>query len=243
MAVEVSPLNVLGGGPAPITSFADSMATGSSQGFNNGWVLIPTRYDIVPFAATIHGPKFNMGQPVTGGGLGLEIDNWGNGAGYVMSQAIVPRVIIPTLYVVKQQFVQMTWLRNSSQGCGMCAFLNLESLSGVGNENCDTYRLNMVNVAGNGFTLTRLNAGVANVDLAANIVALVSGDVIRMSVDSTNPAQTTIIIKQNGVVRATVNDNNANRVQFGWPGIYGEDTNNTSVNGLQAKLFSCGIGL
>jgi hypothetical protein len=244
MTVDVEFLNF---GTPLITSFSDTLAVGGgglgTTSINGNWVRIPTRYNITPFGASFHGPEFNMGQSVTGGGLGLQVDNWGNGAAYFFSQAIVPRLIINSLYNLTQQFVQATWLRNSTQGCGLCAFLNLELLSGGGVSDCDTYRLNLVNSGGLGFTLTRINAGSAAVDLATNISALVSGDVIRMSVDSTNPAQTVITIKQNGVQVSQVTDNNANRVSKGWPGIYGENTNNTAVNGLQLKNFSCGKGL
>jgi hypothetical protein len=257
MAVEITPLSILGGVSAPpVTSFSDTMATAPAQARNvlappsEDWIYLTLGGD-TPTAPTFI-PTFTFGNALSGGGFGLSCGfvTYG-GTTYVMACGICPVVcyVKSPYYTSLTKFVQCTFDSAAAMiGCiGITNFIDTSG-TGVGGSNniChDGYMVDLspAGVGAGGDRLQRFNS-VANPTSLNAGTALVTNDVIRASFDFTNPAQVTITVAKNGVTQYSVVDNSANRMPssglaFPVIAIY-------SLAGgaaFKAKNFSCGIGL
>jgi hypothetical protein len=252
MAVEVSTNNILSGSGASVSRFTDSLKVGPTNPRNiigpptNNWIWAPLSGDTPTAGAFI--PGFNFGAVIPApGNLGCAINPVSYaGTTYSFCGGIIPAVayVGSPIYNAKTKFVQVAFntIANGVVGIG---YGNYEDVSGTGiggssNINHDAY---VVQWGAASYSLQRYNSGAGTVSLQAVGAALVGGDVIRMSMDTTVPGQTTIIVLKNGVAPVpTTVDNNALRLSGGaFPFI-------CFVNfaaGFAGTVFNfdCGVGL
>jgi hypothetical protein len=247
MAVEVSPLNVLGGGSLGVASFSDTLAVAPSGPRNiisppsEDWMYIPLGGDTPTAGAAL--PTFTFGNVLSGGGgTGLIIGDVSYAfTTYSFAAGIMPVVmgIGSLFYKAKQKFVQITFnnfsLETASIGMGNYIDASGTGVAGQSAICHDAYTLDI------GGTLQRWNSGATNTVLVAGF-SPVQGDVLRLSVDFTNPAQATIVVKRNGVTQSTTNDVSGNRLTgLAFPFIQANSFGAAPTSGW--KNFSCGIGL
>ena len=247
-------INFLNFGSPPVTSFSDSMAVGPAFPRNpisppsDKWIYIPLGGDTPTAGAAL--PSFAFAIALNGGGFGLGISQISYAfTTYSFSAGITPvsMFVGSRFYNASQKFVQYTFDRisNGSVGIGICNYVDATGVgsNGSGQINHDCY---LVDQGGGGAGvpgLIRFNSGANNVILNAGTGTLQQGDVCRVGFDFTNPAQVSIQVSTNGVLRYTQVDNAANRLTGpAFPIIACYSMGGAGVN-AGSKNFSCGIGL
>jgi len=172
MAVEVSPLNILGGGTPAVTGFSDTMATAPAFARNaisppsDDWLWTPLSGDS-PLATPTATGLFSFGVALpAGGGNGLQVSTlqWAINPLYELTCGIVPVVCYTKslYYAAQKKFVQVQYNNGSGTIAFALGWMNYIDLSGSGaagnqNFNHDGYAIRL-DTRG---LLQRWNSGVS----------------------------------------------------------------------------------
>ena len=235
MAVDVSPLNVLGGGSPLVNTFSDTFNR-SGADLGPTWLSFSCPYTPIAsppnyFQATIPGSndRVTFGP---GGGV--------NNAAWAPPVFLIPRVVVSTLYGVTQ-FAQMTWLNlvNTSR-CGPCLMAD-----GFGDNRFQLYAISIEPGGTNRISLKRFNGVLTSATLSvdAGNGSLSSGDVVRISADLSVGGQVTLRTSVNGVVKTTIVDNSGSLLNTGCPGMQCNSATTNPTGTADWDSFSCGPGL
>lgn len=262
MATEVGPLNVLGSVGSPPAGFVDPLdnSFGARTGpfnplsiNNSNWTAFILGLD-TPFGSPIAiGQAFSFGQTLSGGGgIGMTCGaaQFGANPAYQLPVGIIPTRLLPGLgpftspfFGAKQKFIQLTYNvigAGSSAGWGLINFDD-NSGTGISSANVITHDCYLFQGNGNSGLIVRYNSGAA-ANVFQSGIALTQGDVWRLSMDATNPAQTIVTVTKNGTQFAQFTDNSAARLLGNALPVIAIVSVPVAFQ-FESKNFSCNVGL
>ena len=201
--VVVRPLNVLGGGVAPITRFSDTFVRADEP-----FLLGVNWYSILTARGSQIGTTFAGNVNIVGGaeaGFGTVPANVNT-----MRAMFIPAPLSWAQLTGRQQFSQVKY--NSRTGGAGLARIGPSVFLQANDENC--YTAQILSELG----LIHIERGVHTQTVLSANFALAIGDVIRITC-TPSAASNDVSLFLNDVLQVTVTDANAARPTFGMPGI------------------------
>lgn len=222
MTVEVTPLNVLGGGISLPTRFSDTFNRASGI-LGQNW--IQTVSPFTPVVDPVNAATFGIGAAVDlQQAVLLTVEGTGN-----PNTVWIAGLLCAPIYMNnfgKSQFSEWLMVANDRTGVndvagGPAVLAQNSGLQATGNEKQGLFGYFLfIKASDKSYQLIRGTRGASTVITSGGAASFANGDLIRLQV-VVSAGQNDFTIFKNGASFATVTDNSAGRLQVGSPGWIG----------------------